>query len=241
MRSTHSPRRTAAAARLALLVTLLAVLAVVAPGGAQAAIQTTTQATTQAATRAKAPVVVVSGCSAYAGAKYLGTYYSDSRVRVHTCGVRPSFDGARTGGGRAVLPFAGSTTYYSGYQCIELVARYLKVRFGAAPGRANGAQAVDRYAAAYPRTFRRIANGTRRSAPRPGDVLSLSHNRRFNDVGHTGIVIASSVNARGNGRIRAAEENYGGSTGARGYHVYAVRNWRVVFTQMPHVKWLRAR
>ena len=104
-------------------------------------------------------------------------------------------------------------TYYRGYQCIELVARYLKARYDAGAGRANGAQAVDRYVAAYPTKFLKIANGTKRMAPRKGDVLSLSTNGRFNDVGHTGIVISSSVSSAGNGSVLAVEQNWGGAGG----------------------------
>jgi hypothetical protein len=199
-----------------------------------------TSASASASASASTPVIV-SGCSAYAGAKTLGTSYSDARIRVYACGRRPSFDGARNGTGPLVRPFAGSPIYYSGYQCIELVARYLKLRFGADPGFANGAQAVDRYAAVYPATFVKIANGTKGKAPRKGDVLSLSAHARFDDVGHTGVVVSSSVSSVGNGTIRVMEENWGGAGGTAGYHNYAVKNWRVVFAALPHIKWLRAR
>lgn len=193
------------------------------------------------ASGASAATVPAPACQDFVGARSLGSSYRDSRVRIYACGARPSFDGARTGGGPVVLPFAESTTYYLGYQCIELVARYLQARFGAGPGRANGAQAVDRYAEAYPATFWRIANGTRHRAPRRGDVLSLSASRRFNDVGHTGIVLSSWVGRAGNGTIRALEQNWGGPGGTRGLHTYTVRRWRVRFSALPHIKWLRAR
>ena len=184
---------------------------------------------------------VISTCTAFTGARALGAYYADAYVRVDSCGQRPSFDGARNGSGPVVRPFVGSNIYYRGYQCIELVARYLEVRFGAGPGVANGSQAVDRYVAAYPARFVKIANGTRGRAPRKGDVLSLSTTRYFNDVGHTGIVTSSRVNGRGRGTVRTVEQNWGGTGGDRGYHDYRVRNWRVVSPSMPHVKWLRAR
>lgn len=235
MSPTPSNRRTPLALRPALFLAVLAIFVTAAPAGAIGPAPATQVATANVA------AVVVGGCSGHAGARYLGTAYTDSRVKIPTCGARPSFDGARTGRGLTVLPFTGSRIYYSGYQCIELVARYLKARFDATPGKANGAQAVDRYAAAYPTKFRKIANGTRKSAPRAGDVLSLSGNRYFNDVGHTGIVTRSSIGRRGNGTIRAAEQNFGGATGARGYHDYRVKGWRVVFTGLPYVKWLRAR
>jgi hypothetical protein len=222
------------------LVSLLAVVAILgaAPSANGAEAGTSAAQRTSAKTAA---AVVVPGCTAYRGARKLGYYYSDGLVRVETCGTRPSFDGARNGGGPVVRPYAGSPIYYRGYQCIELVARYLKARFNAEPGKANGAQAVDRYARAYPTKFVKIANGTRRQAPRKGDVMSLSANKYFNDVGHTGIVISSSVSSRGNGSIRAIEQNWGGTGGTSGYHTYPVRNWRVTFGGLPHIKWLRSR
>ena len=189
----------------------------------------------------KADAAAAPACTAFKGAKTLGYYYSDAYVRINTCGLRPSFDGARDGGGPVVRPYAGSPTYYRGYQCIELVARYLKARYNAEPGKANGAQAVDRYASVYPAKFVKIANGTRNKAPRKGDVLSLSANRYFNDVGHTGIVISSSVNSAGNGTIRAIEQNWGGTGGTRGYHNYTVKTWAVSFSGLPYIKWLRSR
>lgn len=220
---------------LAVLLALLVVL------GSHSTASASSKSGSPAAQRSSAKHVAVPGCSAFKGARKLGHSYRDSRVRVETCGQRPSFDGARNGGGAVVRPYAGSPTYYRGYQCIELVARYLKARFNAEPGKANGAQAVDRYAKVYPAKFVQIRNGTKRKAPRKGDVMSLSGNRRFNDVGHTGIVVSSKVNRRGNGRVRAIEQNWGGAGGTSGYHNYKVRNWRVVFGGLPHIKWLRAR
>jgi hypothetical protein len=184
---------------------------------------------------------VVRGCTAYVGAKALGYYYADAYVKIPACGARPGWDGAKNNSGPVVLPYAGSTTYYRGYQCIELVARYLKARYDADAGSANGAQAVDSYVAAYPTKFVKIANGTKRLAPRKGDVLSLSRNKYFNDVGHTGIVISSAVSSAGNGTLLAVEQNWGGTGGTRGYHKYAVKSWRVQNAGLPYVKWLRAR
>ena len=64
---------------------------------------------------------------------------------------------------------------------------------------------------------------------------------RFNDVGHTGIVVTSTVNSAGNGTMRTLEQNWGGAGGASGYHNYTVKSWRVVYAGLPHIKWLRAR
>ncbi len=218
---------------LAFLLALCAVTATVSPAVA-------TAATSSVSARTAAPVVV-RGCTAFAGAKTLGATYTDAYVKIYACGMRPSFDGARNGSGPVVLPYTGSNFYYRGYQCIELVARFLKARYNANPGVANGAQAVDRYAAAYPAKFTKVANGTKNNAPRRGDVLSLASTAAFSGVGHTGIVIATSVNTAGNGSIRSLEENWGGTGGASGYHVYAVKNWRVISSGLTYVKWLRAR
>lgn len=221
MHTTSATRRTATALCLAVLLTALGVFT--------------------SLPAADATSTAISGCSAFSGARKLGTYYQDASVKVYACGARPSFDGSKSGGGPTVLPFAGSSFYYNGYQCIELVARYLKAKYNANPGRANGAQAVDRYAAAYPTKFVKIANGTRSKTPRKGDVLSLSANKFFNDVGHTGVVISSSVNSSGNGTVKAMEENWGGTGGTSGYHNYTVRNWRLSFAGLPYIKWLRSR
>ena len=93
---------------------------------------------------------------------------------------------------------------------------------------------MDRYVAAYPAKFRKIANGTQHLAPRKGDVLSLSRSRTFNDVGHTGIVISSAVDSAGNGSVLAVEQNWGGAGGTRGYHRYRVKSWRVQYAGMPY-------
>ena len=230
--SRPNPLATCLAVLLAVLVTLGSILGSMKTASASVA---PTQRTSASAK------VVVPGCTAFKGAKTLGYYYSDAYVRIETCGLRPSFDGAKNGGGPVVRPYPGSNTYYLGYQCIELVARYLKARYNAEPGKANGSQAVDRYASVYPTKFVKIANGTRNKAPRKGDVLSLSANRAFNDVGHTGIVISSAVNSAGNGTIRAIEQNWGGTGGTRGYHNYTVKKWKVSFRGLPYIKWLRAR
>jgi hypothetical protein len=238
MKSTPISRTRSQALSLSLGLRLILAVALLLAGVVLGS-TTSASATSRAGTRAAA--TVVPGCSAFRGARSLGASYSDAHVRVYACGQRPSFDGARSGGGAVVHPYAGSPIYYLGYQCVELVARYLKARFDAEPGKANGAQIVDRYASVYPSKFVRIGNGTRNQAPRKGDVMSLSANRYFDDVGHTGIVASSRVNARGNGTVRAVEQNWGGRGGASGHHSYRVRHWRVIFPGLPHIEWLRSR
>ena len=188
----------------------------------------TSAATAGAATTVAAPTVTV--------ARLHGVLRrQDARPRrtptPRSASTPAAHDPASTAPGTAAVPsscpFAGSRIYYRGYQCIELVARYLKARYNADPGVANGAQAVDRYAAAYPATFVKIANGTKAQGTPQGRRPQPLGQQVFNDVGHTGIVISSSVNSAGNGTIRAVEQNWGGTGGTSGYHVYTVKSWRV--------------
>ena len=153
------------------------------------------------ATVAPVAPVVVRGCSAVAGAKALGYYYADAKVRVYACGARPAWDGKKNDSGPVVLPYAGSMTYYRGFQCIELVARYLKARFNADAGYANGAQAVDRYARDLPEQVPQDRQRHQGPGTAQGGRAQPVQDRRFNDVGHTGIVISSSVSSAGNGSV----------------------------------------
>lgn len=191
------------------------------------------------ALKAVASVVKAGGaCNAFSGAKTLGTY-TIGNVSLPVCGPRPSWDGDQWAGYR-VFAYPKAPGWYPGYQCAELSARFLYHRYGVAGIAANGAQVVDNYQRAYPKKFVKIGNGTKNRAPIAGDVLSLSSSSNFNDYGHVGVVASSSVNSNGNGTIRVAEQNFGSESGKKGYHDYQVTNWRVQFSSMPYIKWLRA-
>jgi hypothetical protein len=201
---------------------------------------TTSSAT--AAPHGVSPSQIRQQCNAFRGAYALGTSIRVNGVTVPACGPRPAF--SLLGGLlHAVLPFLGGFASYPGYQCVELSARYLAAAAGVGPpiGIMNGAQVVDSYARRFPKVFVSRMNGARKHPPKRGDVISLANNRRFAGIGHTGVVIASHINRRGNGTIKTMEQNWGGVGGRQGWHVYTVRNWKVKFPLLPWIKWLHRR
>jgi hypothetical protein len=219
---------------------------------AGAASQATAGGTASAATRSTAahrdglggiPVDVL-GCTAFLGAHALGSSFtgttaSGGEYKVEACGPRPNYSKAP----RLlsiVFPYHDSIARYRGYQCVELSARYLHAAFGAntPAGVMNGSEVVNSYARRYPKLFVKYHNGAVNHAPVAGDVLSFSKTKHFNDLGHTGVVLSSKVDSKGNGTLKDLEENYGGSGGSHGHHVYKIKNWRVVWKQKPHIEWL---
>ena len=224
-------RARAMAAPLAALIVMTFAVAIVG---------TATPAT--AAHRGITPSDIRMQCTAFRGAYALGTSIKVRKVRIPACGPRPAF--SLLGGLlHDVLPFLSGFAIYPGYQCVELSVRYLATRDGVRPpfGIMNGAQVVNSYARRYPTLYVSRHNGARHHPPKRGDVISLANNRYFRGVGHTGVVIASHVNRRGNGTIRTMEQNWGGPGGRKGWHVYQVRKWRVQFPQLPFIKWLHKR
>jgi len=142
---------------------------------------------------------------------------------------------------------AGGVASVSGFQCVELVQRYLYVakHWGTKTG--DGADMVRVYGAAHNVTP--VANGSGK-APHVGDVISFSVMADFTDdnglyPGHTAIVSASSVNSSGNGSIKILSQNWAG--GAAVTQV-TVTNWTVqpittgdangVPVSAPYVEWL---
>jgi hypothetical protein len=130
-----------------------------------------------------------------------------------------------TGGTTIDVKGGGSTP---GFQCVELSDRFLYISRGWAPVVGNGAQVAKAYAAAYHAPL--IVNGTQGVAPHIGDVMSFSNSATFSDTGHTGVVVASSVDATGRGSITLLSENvdpsgtgnYSGSS-----NTFSVSNWHV--------------
>lgn len=184
----------------------------------------------------------IPSCTGFLGAYALGAKFQVGSVTVQACGPRPNYTNA-SDPLQTVLPYVGSIASYPGYQCVELSARYLAAAYGARTpaGTMNGAQVVSSYARRYPKLFVRHSNGVKGYAPKRGDVMSFSRNKHFSDVGHTGVVLASHVNSKGNGTVTDMEQNYGGAGGASGKHVYTVKKWHVIWKQKPYVRWLHAR
>src|SRR5579862_4764555 len=130
-----------------------------------------------------------------------------------------------TGGTTIDVPGGGSTT---GFQCVELSDRFLYISHGWTALVGDGSQVARVYASAHGAPL--IRNGTPGIAPHVGDVMSFSDNATFSDPdhsdpGHTGVVIASSVDATGNGSITLLSENVSGGT--IGSSSFAVSGWRV--------------
>ncbi len=195
-----------------------------------------------AAHRGISPSQIEQGCNAFTGAYALGTSITVKGINVPACGPRPTFSliGSIL---HAVLPFLGGFASYPGYQCVELTTRYLAAADGVGPpvGVMNGAQVVDSYARRFPAVFVSRKNGAKKHPPKRGDVISLADNGRFTGVGHTGVVLRSKINRKGNGTIKTMEQNWGGTGGNKGWHVYKVRKWKIQFPQLPFIKWLHQR
>lgn len=191
-------------------------------------------------------LIRVPDCTAFIGAKELGAKIQAGDETVYACGPRPSYSRGLSGVVNVlatVFPYHLSIARYPGYQCVELTARYLAAAYGArtGAGTVNGAQVVDNYARRYPGLFRTFKNGNRAHPPKHGDVISFSKNRHFSDVGHAGVVLWSKLGKKGNGHVKVLEQNYGGSSGAHGWHRYKVKHFKVVWKQKPYIEWLHRR
>jgi hypothetical protein len=140
---------------------------------------------------------------------------------------------------------AGWTVYTSGFQCVEFVDRYLYVRrHWPAPASSrpvDGAQTARWYAGHYRgKGAHLIDNGTRRHAPLPGDVMSMSGTAGFGGVGHAALVTASRVDRRGDGTVTVAGENVSvdGRPPTAVITRLAVRDWRVSAFGFRYVDWM---
>lgn len=136
-----------------------------------------------------------------------------------SCGPGPN----QGGSDHLVHFFPGAWGEYE-WECVELSMRWMYQAWGVAPYGANGNDVVANYpegASGYP-AIERIANGTPRRAPQPGDVISVDNADQF---GHTEVVAASSVNGQGNGTLRAITENWG--SGNDGWVTLSVSRWVV--------------
>jgi hypothetical protein len=128
---------------------------------------------------------------------------------VPACGPTPS-----SGGVHIFLPENGGPVV--GFQCVELVERYLYVNYGWKPiNQTNGAQVVKNYASQDKVSF--TVNDTAGQVPAVGDVMSFSATPQFTDIGHTAIVSKSSVNSSGDGSVIVVGENQNTVKGYNGF------------------------
>ncbi len=144
-----------------------------------------------------------------AGAHALGASY----LGVPVCGPRPAEDGApdilwrRPGWGELE------------FECVELAMRFMAQVYGVAPYGANGDGVVRNYTTADGGGLVKIANGTAHVAPQPGDVISFDSP----NLGHVGVVTASSVDNSGNGSLTMLSQN----DTTNGWRTLSISNWVV--------------
>lgn len=118
------------------------------------------------------------------------------------------------------------------WECVELSMRWMYQAWGVNPYPADGYDVVSDYnlpndrAAFNPDGPQLLAvdNGTPGAAPEPGDVISVARTLA-EPLGHTAVVTASAVDARGDGTITVIQQN--GGPGNDGWASYPVENWLV--------------
>jgi hypothetical protein len=147
------------------------------------------------------------------GAEYRG---------MKACGPRPWADG---GPERWVNFGAGASQIE--WQCPELSKRFLYLAYGIPPYSAHGSQVVANYDGDL---LEKVWNCTPGRTPQPDDVLSFGPTTSF---GHTSVVMASDVDAQGNGTVEVIEQN----SSVNGHGTRLVSNW-CVLSSYGEVSWL---
>ena len=143
------------------------------------------------------------------------------------CGPGPT----QGGGDHEVAFFPGAWGELE-WECVELSMRWMYLAWGVNPYPADGWDVVRNYNVASIRAkfnpggppLVAVNNGTVGAVPQPGDVVSLGQTRS-DSFGHTAVVTANAVDARGNGTITLIEQN--GGAGSDGWVTYRVNDWVV--------------
>ena len=113
--------------------------------------------------------------------------------------------------------YFGAGELQNEWQCTELSKRFLYLKYGISPYRADGGQMVVNY---HGTRLLKINNGMVGQAPKPDDVLAYG---ATSGGGHTSVVTESNVDNNGNGTITVIEQN-GSPTG---FSTLTVNNWHV--------------
>lgn len=137
------------------------------------------------------------------GAEYRG---------MKACGPRPWADG----GPERWVDFGAGNSQIE-WQCPEISKRFLYLAHGIPPYSAHGSQVVSNYGGDL---LEKVWNCTPGRAPRPDDVLSYGATTTY---GHTSVVVASDVDASGNGTVQVIEQN----SSPNGYGTLDVDDWCV--------------
>lgn len=144
------------------------------------------------------------GRSAYPlGAEYRG---------MKACGPRPWADW----GPAAFVNFGAGVSQIE-WQCPELSKRFLYLAYDIPPYLADGSEVVWHYSGDL---LEKVPNCQAGRAPEPDDVLSYGSTSTY---GHTSVVVASDVDAAGNGTIAVIEQN----NSSTGFNTIDVEDWCV--------------
>lgn len=139
---------------------------------------------------------------------------------VPVCGPKaPSSDDGK----HNTEAFSGFKSHYGdyilGYQCTELVLRWLHYRLGGFPAWVNGNAFAYQNSRTYGSRVQLVTNnGQAKTAPRPGDVISFNTSY---SPGHVALVYSSSVNSSGNGTVGIVEQN------GPGKHNLTMKAWKI--------------
>jgi hypothetical protein len=167
-------------------LTVLSMIAVVTPS-AEAAVRTTS------GSRPAGAVPHSRAASDWAGSGFCATgapnpapYTGNSYDGVAACGTAYGDDGNSNEQGP--VRYNGVQLDSVGFQCVELVMRYMYYDFGVAPYSANGNTVVSNYSGSV---FTKQTDPAADGLPSVGDILSFA-GTSSNPFGHTSIVIGVS-------------------------------------------------
>ena len=161
------------------------------------------------------------------GNKYYAYPLGTSYRGMEACGPRHAFN---EGPDVGVYFFPGAWGALE-WECVELSMRFMYLAYGIKPYGGNGNQVVQNYRGTF---MEIVTNGTPGRFPVPGDILSYCSTC---SVGHTSVVMASSVNSSGTGSITVIEQN----NTAKGQSTLAVTAWRVSGNVGSVIGWLHPR
>ncbi len=140
------------------------------------------------------------------------------------CGPRPWFDSAPD----VLVRFFPGAWGELEWECVELSMRFMYLAYGIPPYQADGNKVVANYTGTQ---LVKIANNTFGVAPQPGDVLSYCATCT---VGHTSVVMSSTVDAGGDGYVTVIEQN----NSSNGQSTLSVKDWLVVGNSGEVIGWL---
>lgn len=165
------------------------------------------------------------------GRTHQGTFHSGSGVDSYILSANASYDGVTAVGPRpygdgvsdvaAYFTTDANATQELEWECVELVKRFLYLKYGVRSIVASGYQVVDNYESVYPTYFKVITNnGSAQVYPKAGDVLS--YNSVGGDNGHTVLVKSVTNQSGGSATVELIEQNASSS----GVFTQTFNNWQ---------------